>query len=60
MTFYINNAGKIMAANVAVEVAKAAYTGDTRPLKRGCLGGLVAWLMWVSLVLTAFYWLIFK
>ena len=58
--FYLNNAGKIAVASTAVSVAKAAASGDSTEQKSGCIASLIVWTCWVSLILTAFYWLVFK
>lgn len=56
MSYYVNTTGKMMAAAAVAGVA----TGNGKAVARGCLGGLVAWLAWVSLVLYGIYWLVFK
>jgi hypothetical protein len=56
MAFYINTAGKILAASAAVGVA----TGNGKVVTRGCLTGLLVWFCWAGLVLSVLYYLVFE
>ena len=58
MAGYINNTGKLLIGAVVASAATEAVTGRDTGLARGCLTGLIVWLAWVALVLSAIYFFV--